>query len=374
MEILSGDDGIENNNQTPKIETENTQKPDISKAFNAPFVSRGIIKYFELSEEKVHQILEQYEKLGEPLLLSVPNANETDDERRDRELLKFALETGGSSKNFIRNSDGSLLDFDTFSLNQAILTGETTINNISQAKSIEDISKIIGPEITYKTIEKGQLSEEQIEKFDKKILSKEPLFNVTIVTGKDTVKPMNNVTKEMIDMWGKMNYEIFGQKQTSDYSIQYEVMKTSPTEDVLKMLSFGGRMGLNTFRNKMSERGDAVYGFQLDPKVSDFIDESSEIVRKARGLVGQEINPHLIKINFMLAPYLTEIDISNTGESMRRFGFNSEVPNSVIMSTINECQSIVNEAKEKESPTKQQEPEKPRNKFQKFFDNLRAKK
>ncbi len=372
MEISPNDDGIDNINQAPKINTENNQEIDISKVFNAPFVGRGVINYFGLSEEKVHNILEQYEKLGEPLLLSAPKDNETDDERRDRELLKFALETGGSPKNFFRDSNGSLLDFDTLSLNQAILTGETTINSIAQAESIEDISKIIGSEITYKTIEDGQLSEEQIEKFDKKILSKEPLFNITIVTGEDTLKPMEDVSQKMIDMWKGMNYEVFGQKQTSNYSIQYEQMKTSTKQDVLKTLNFGGRMGLNAFVNKMSERRDAVYGFQLGPKESDFIDESSKIVWKASELVDRKvINLHLIKINFLLAPYLSEID---TSESLRKFGFHSELPNSIIMSTIGECKAIVDEAKKAESETPQQLPENTRNKFQAFFDKLRAKK
>jgi hypothetical protein len=131
----------------------------------------------------------------------------------------------------------------------------------------------------------------------------------------------------------------------------------------------------------MADMVDAIYKFPTDPDTDKAIEAAAhtalEATHKTKSYE-QPIDLHLIKINFLLAPYLGEV---KTNEDYRKWSFKEDVPNSVIQSTLKECEAIVVEAKEKESVTKQQEAktiqqtsEKSHNNFQRFLDKLRTKK
>lgn len=324
------------------IKKETTKRSDVSQAFNLPAVSRETIGHFQLQEDEVTKILEEYQKLDGPLSLAMPKPNETDDERRKRELLRFALDAGSSSRNFRHEPDGNLSPFLTDEINYAVLA-KTTKKDILKAQSVEDISEKIGPEVKYKTVKCEILPEGEVDKLGKKIISKEPLFDTTVQNGENSFGTLENVRQKTIDTWENMASPPFGKAQSPNYLVKYSKERTVPTAKVIEELNIGGQLALNTFAKRMVEHSDAVYGSPISRDVLDSMTELSKIAREASSPIGTgEPNLHFIKINFILSPYLSEVD---TEGSMKEFGFHKYVPDSVIIRTIEECKAIVEERK-----------------------------
>lgn len=354
------------------LEPEQKKDIDISKIFNSPCVPNGVIQYFEMDTEKVQGILEQYEKIGEPLLLQKPGENESDLDKYKRELLIFAFEEGSMSKNFIRNSDGSLKGYEMSTLNDAVLAKAPNIDTILQMKSVEELSQMIGPEITYKNIDVQIFPKEEISNIDGRVLNKEPLFDVSVVTHEgSSIRVFNDVSKEMIEMWKQMKYKIFGQKQNSNYSVMYEQDKTIPTNEALEKLSFaGGHFAKRAFCNRLDAHSSAVHGFILDNDQIKFVQESAEMSRYLH-IPDREINIHLIKINLLLSPYLAEL---KTQETFRKFGFYKDLPNPVIINVIHELQALADQQKERKATEASQKTEikTPPNRLKEFFSKFKT--